>query len=49
MHNRQAVTPRLLWRALKDWEMMPVYLIGLSMLIPNTPVSIHRTYAQLCT
>jgi sugar phosphate permease len=38
MHNRQAVTPKLLWYALKDWEMMPVYLIGLSMLIPNTPV-----------
>jgi sugar phosphate permease len=42
MHNRQAVTPKLLWYALKDWEMMPVYLIGLSMLIPNTPVIISN-------
>jgi MFS family permease len=40
MHNRQAVTPKLLWYALKDWEMWPVYLIGLTFLIPNTPVCI---------
>jgi Major Facilitator Superfamily len=44
MHNRQAVTPRLLYHALKDWEMFPVYLIGLSMLIPNTPVCLSFTY-----
>jgi MFS family permease len=44
MHNRQAVTPRLLYHALKDWEMFPVYLIGLSMLIPNYPVSLSFTY-----
>lgn len=39
MHNRQAVTPKLLYHALCDWEMWPVYLIGLSFLIPNYPVT----------
>jgi hypothetical protein len=24
MHNRQAVTPRRLWNALKDYDMWPV-------------------------
>ena len=37
MHNRQAVTPKLLWYSLLDWEMWPVYLIGLTFLIPNYP------------
>ncbi|KAL2443845.1 putative transporter [Exophiala dermatitidis] len=39
MHNRQAVTPKLLWYALCDWEMWPIYLIGLSFLIPNYPIT----------
>lgn len=30
MNNRQALTPRLLWRALCDWDMYPMYLIGLT-------------------
>jgi hypothetical protein len=30
MHNRQAVMFKGLWHALQDWEMWPVYLIGLS-------------------
>jgi hypothetical protein len=39
MHNRQAVTPKLLWRSFLDWEMWPIYLIGLSFLIPNHPIT----------
>jgi len=39
MHNRQAVTPRLLWHAFCDWEMWPIYLIGLSFLLPNSPIT----------
>ncbi len=39
MHNRQAVTPKLLWYALCDWEMWPIYLIGLSFLIVNYPAT----------
>ncbi|OGE54228.1 hypothetical protein PENARI_c006G05855 [Penicillium arizonense] len=39
MHNRQPVTPKLLWRALKDYDMWPIYLLGLSWCIPNTPAT----------
>ncbi|KAJ5885013.1 hypothetical protein N7495_009523 [Penicillium taxi] len=39
MHNRQPVTPKLLWEALKDYDMWIIYLIGLSWMIPNTPAT----------
>ncbi|KAJ5692210.1 transporter [Penicillium macrosclerotiorum] len=39
MHNRQPVTPRMLWHALKDYDMWVIYLLGLSWLIPNTPAT----------
>lgn len=35
MHNRQAVGLHLLWQALKDYDMWPIYLIGLTWSIPN--------------
>ncbi|RDW86678.1 putative transporter [Aspergillus mulundensis] len=37
MHNRQGITPKMLWKALCDVDMWPVYLIGLVWMIPNTP------------
>ncbi|KAJ9237880.1 hypothetical protein DTO169E5_5051 [Paecilomyces variotii] len=37
MHNRQAVTPKLLWEALCDYDMWPIYLIGLTWCIPPAP------------
>ncbi|MCJ1380589.1 hypothetical protein MMC17_003697 [Xylographa soralifera] len=43
MHNRQAVTPRLLWEALKDYDMWPIYLLGLSWQIPATPATNYLT------
>lgn len=43
MHNRQAVTPKLLWEALCDYDMWPIYLIGLSWLIPPAPASNYIT------
>jgi hypothetical protein len=43
MHNRQAVTPKVLWQSLLDWEMWPVFLIGLSFLIPNYPATAYLT------
>lgn len=43
MHNRQAVTPKLLWYSLCDWEMWPVYMIGLTHLIPNYPATSYLT------
>ena len=39
MHNRQAVTPKMLWEALKDYDMWIIYLVGLTWMIPNTPAT----------
>jgi hypothetical protein len=44
MHNRQAITPRRLWRALKDYDMWPLYIIGLLAYIPQSP---PNTYISL--
>ncbi|GAA5925549.1 uncharacterized protein JCM15063_005055 [Sporobolomyces koalae] len=38
MHNRQALTPRLLWKSLKDYDMYPMYVIGLMFGIPAYPI-----------
>ncbi|KAF9892835.1 hypothetical protein FE257_000424 [Aspergillus nanangensis] len=43
MHNRQAVTPKLLWEALCDYDMWPIYLLGLTWMIPNTPATSYIT------
>ncbi|KAJ5215222.1 uncharacterized protein N7498_001629 [Penicillium cinerascens] len=39
MHNRQPVTPKLLWEALKDYDMWVIYILGLSWLIPTIPAT----------
>ncbi|EGS20287.1 uncharacterized protein CTHT_0040260 [Thermochaetoides thermophila DSM 1495] len=44
MNNRQGVTPRLLWKTLKDWEMFPLYLIGLTTYIPPAPPGTYLSY-----
>ncbi|KAJ5917149.1 Major facilitator superfamily domain general substrate transporter [Penicillium verhagenii] len=43
MHNRQAVTPKLLWQSLQDYHMWPIYLLGLIWLIPSTPATNYLT------
>ncbi|KAL3482525.1 major facilitator superfamily domain-containing protein [Aspergillus californicus] len=43
MHNRQAVTPKMLWKALWDYDMWPIYLLGLTWMIPNTPATSYIT------
>lgn len=43
MHNRQALSPLMLWRCLCDWHMWPIYAIGLSWLIPNQPITAYLT------
>ena len=43
MHNRQAVTLGLLWEALCDYDMWPIYLLGLTWMIPPTPASSYLT------
>ena len=37
------MTPRLLWHALKDYDMWPIYLIGLSWTIPNQTATAYLT------
>lgn len=44
MHNRQALTLRMIWKSCLDWHMYPIYLIGTLMWIPVTPVT---QYLQL--
>ncbi|KAE8351332.1 major facilitator superfamily domain-containing protein [Aspergillus coremiiformis] len=43
MHNRQAVTPKMLWEAFCDYDMWPIYLLGLTWMIPNTPATSYIT------
>ncbi|KAL4801067.1 major facilitator superfamily domain-containing protein [Aspergillus venezuelensis] len=43
MHNRQAVTPRLLWESLKDYHMWPIYILGFIWMIPSTPATNNLT------
>ncbi|KAF9638080.1 putative allantoate permease protein [Lasiodiplodia theobromae] len=43
MHNRQAITPKLLWRAMCDYDLWPLYAIGLMAYIPQSPVDTYIT------
>jgi len=44
LHNRQAVGPKRLWKAAKDWEMWPLYLIGLTAYIPPAPSNTYMSF-----
>ncbi|KAF2114546.1 phthalate transporter [Lophiotrema nucula] len=43
MHNRQALSFRAIGRCLADYHMWPLYLVGLSWLIPNNPMQAYLT------
>ncbi|KAK3690406.1 allantoate permease [Podospora appendiculata] len=43
MHNRQAITPRRLWQAMKDYDLWPLYAIGIVAYIPQAPVNYYVT------
>jgi predicted MFS family arabinose efflux permease len=43
MHNRQAITPRRLWQAAKDYDLWPLYAIGLVAYIPQSPPTTYIT------
>lgn len=43
MHNRQAVTPKLLYQSFADYDLWPIYLLGLTWLIPTHPAASYLT------
>ncbi|KXT13338.1 hypothetical protein AC579_6037 [Pseudocercospora musae] len=43
MHNREGLSLGMLWQCLRDYHMWPIYLIGLSWTIPNTPPTAYLT------
>ncbi|KAK7755506.1 hypothetical protein SLS62_002438 [Diatrype stigma] len=44
MNNRQAVGLALLWKVLREWEMWPLYIIGLFVYIPPAPANTYLSY-----
>ncbi|KAL1961548.1 hypothetical protein VTN77DRAFT_1610 [Rasamsonia byssochlamydoides] len=43
MHNRMAITPSRLWRSLTDYDLWPIYLLGLIAYIPQSPPGTYLT------
>lgn len=39
MHNRQPLTLQLIWQSFKDYDLWPLYIIGLLFLIPSSEYS----------
>jgi hypothetical protein len=44
MHNREALTPSLLWQSIKDFDLWPIYILGLTF---QTPMSTPANYLTL--
>lgn len=44
MNNRQAVNLSRLWNAIKDFDLWPLYLVGLTNYIPPSPPSNYLSY-----
>ncbi|EME79282.1 uncharacterized protein MYCFIDRAFT_79616 [Pseudocercospora fijiensis CIRAD86] len=44
MNNRQAVTLQRLWKCLKDYDLWPLYLVGLTTYVPPQPANTYISY-----
>lgn len=44
MHNREPLTPALLWRSILDFDLWPIYILGLNF---QTPMSTPANYLTL--
>jgi hypothetical protein len=44
MHNREPLTPALLWQSMKDYDLWPIYILGLTF---QTPMSTPSKYLTL--
>jgi hypothetical protein len=44
MHNREPLTPRLLWQSMKDFDLWPIYILGLTF---QTPMLAPANYLTL--
>lgn len=44
MHNREALTPALLWQSIKDYDLWPIYILGLMF---QTPMQTPTAYLTL--
>jgi hypothetical protein len=43
MHNRQGISPRLLWQCLTDYDLWPIYILGFTFQIPMVPFQQYLT------
>ncbi|KAK1218088.1 hypothetical protein PQX77_019246 [Marasmius sp. AFHP31] len=43
MHNRQGLSPKMIWKALQDWRLWPVYALGLVHMMPVGPPQTYLT------
>ena len=43
MHNRQAINLRLIWKSLCDYDLWPLYIIGITFSIPVGPPKLYIT------
>lgn len=44
MHNREPLTPALLWQSIKDFDLWPIYILGL---LFGTPMATPAAYLTL--
>ncbi|THV06580.1 MFS general substrate transporter [Dendrothele bispora CBS 962.96] len=43
MHNREGLSVGMIWEAVKDWRLWPLYALGLTHMIPVSPPQVYMT------